>query len=59
MQLRAVVCVLIVACLRLLNLAVPILYRDVINRLSQVSNATHPPPGVEPQQFTFKQARGG
>ena len=57
MQLRAIVCVLIVAALRLLNLAVPILYRDVINVLSDVNEATHPRSGEEPQRFTFKQVR--
>lgn len=57
LQVRAVGCVLIVAVMRLLNLAVPILYRDVVNTMADVSSKTHPPPGQQPQHFTFKQAR--
>ena len=56
MQARALGCVVIVAVMRLLNLAVPILYRDVVNTLADVSSKTHPPPGQAPQRFTFKQA---
>lgn len=55
LQVRAVGCVLIVAVMRLLNLAVPILYRDVVNTMADVSSKTHPPPGQQPQHFTFKQ----
>lgn len=31
LQLRAALCVVLLAAMRLLNLAVPILYRDVVN----------------------------
>ena len=54
-QARALGCVLIVAVMRLLNLAVPILYRDVVNTLADVSSKTHPPPGQPAQHFTFKE----
>ena len=55
MQARALACVAIVAVLRLLNLAIPILYRDVINTLASASELTHPRDGKAPQTFTFKQ----
>lgn len=56
LQLRALACVVIVAFARLLNLAVPILYRDVVNTMADVSARTHPPTGQPVQHFTFKQA---
>ncbi|KAK9792972.1 hypothetical protein WJX73_004493 [Symbiochloris irregularis] len=55
LQVRALGCVVIVAMARLLNLAVPILYRDVVNTMADVSAKTHPPPGQPAQHFTFKQ----
>lgn len=53
LQLRAGVCVLAVALMRLLNLAVPILYRDVVNVLSDASNINHPRPGEAPGTVNF------
>lgn len=55
MQLRALACLAIVAVVRLLNLAIPILYRDVINTLAATSDATHPKDGRAPHTFSFKQ----
>lgn len=52
MQLRVAGCVAIVASVRVLNLAVPILYRNAVNKLAEVSDATHPRHGKK-DQFTF------
>ena len=53
MQLRVAVCVLIVAVVRVLNIAVPVLYRNAVNKLAEVSDLTHPSRKEEPQTFTF------
>jgi len=53
LQLRAGVCVLAVALMRLLNLAVPILYRDVVNAMSEASSNAHPRAGETPEQTPF------
>lgn len=53
MQLRAGVCVLAIAIMRLLNLAVPILYRDVVNTLADASSAAHPRAGETPESTSF------
>lgn len=53
MQLRAGVCVLAIAIMRLLNLAVPILYRDVVNTLADASSAAHPRAGESPESTPF------
>ncbi|BDA42838.1 ATP-binding cassette sub-family B member 6, mitochondrial [Coccomyxa sp. Obi] len=53
MQLRAGICVLAIAVMRLLNLAVPILYRDVVNTLADASSAAHPRAGDKPEFTTF------
>ena len=55
MQLRALACLAIVAVVRMLNLAIPILYRDVINTLASTSDATHPKDGRQPHTFSFKE----
>ncbi|KAK9816458.1 hypothetical protein WJX72_000550 [[Myrmecia] bisecta] len=55
LQLRAVLCVMIVVFIRLLNLAVPVLYKHVVDTLSDVSSRTHPSHGEPPQTFTFWQ----
>lgn len=44
---------MIVAFVRVLNLAVPYFYRNAINKLSEVTNLTHPPPREKPEHFTF------
>ena len=53
LQLRAVLCVIIVGIIRVLNLAVPVLYKHVVDTLSDVSTRTHPSHGEEPQTFTL------
>ncbi|CAL8467522.1 g7060 [Coccomyxa elongata] len=53
MQLRAGVCVLAIAVMRLLNLAVPILYREVVNTLADASSAAHPRAGESPESTPF------
>ena len=57
MQLRVVACIVIVALVRLLNLAVPILYKNTVNRLAEVSDLTHPRPGQPKEHFTFMDVR--
>lgn len=57
LQLRAGVCVLAVALMRLLNLAVPILYRDVVNVMSDASSAAHPRGSEAPESTPFWQVR--
>ena len=51
MQMRAVLCVLLILVMRVLNLAVPILYKELVDLFADVTNKTH---RKEPQQFTFK-----
>lgn len=58
LQLRAGVCVLAVASMRLLNLAVPILYRNVVNELSRASNDAHPEHEQQPIYTTFGKVEG-
>lgn len=53
MQLRVAGCVLIVAFVRALNLAVPVLYRNAINKLAEVTNLVHPRGAEKPEHFTF------
>jgi hypothetical protein len=43
--------------MRLLNLAVPILYRDVVNVLSDASAIKHPREGEVPGQVSFWHVR--
>ena len=57
MQLRVLACIVIVALVRLLNLAVPILYKNTVNRLAEVSDLTHPRPGQPKEHFTFMDVR--
>lgn len=50
---RAVLCVLLILVMRVLNLAVPILYKELVDLFADVTNKTHPASG-KPQHFTFK-----
>lgn len=43
--------------MRLLNLAVPILYRDVVNVMSDASSAAHPRGSEAPESTPFWQVR--
>ncbi|KAL4420506.1 hypothetical protein ABPG75_010162 [Micractinium tetrahymenae] len=52
LQLRASVCVGLVVVMRLLNLAVPILYKKVVDEFAYASASTHPQEG-EPRTFPF------
>ncbi|PSC71777.1 ATP-binding cassette sub-family B member mitochondrial [Micractinium conductrix] len=54
LQIRAWVCVAMVVVLRLLNLAVPILYKKVVDEFAYASAVTHPQEG-EPRTFSFKE----
>lgn len=53
MQLRVAICIVIVALVRVLNIAVPVLYRNAVNRLAEVSDLTHPRRGEKPVHFSF------
>ena len=55
LQLRVVACVIIILAMRVLNLAVPILYKSVVDKLADVSSRTHPNHGEAPEHFTFKE----
>ena len=57
MQLRVAGCIIIVALVRVLNIAVPVLYRNAINKLAEVSDLTHPSRGEKPETFTFLDVR--
>lgn len=57
MQLRVAACIVIVALVRVLNIAVPVLYRNAVNKLAEVSDLTHPRGGERPQTFTFLDVR--
>lgn len=57
MQLRVAACVVIVAVVRVLNIAVPVLYRNAVNKLAEVSDLTHPTRQEKPQTFTFMDVR--
>ncbi len=53
LQLRAVLCVFIIGVMRMLNLAVPILYKHVVDTMANVSARTHPTGPEAPQTFNF------
>lgn len=55
LQLRAILCIVIIAVMRLLNLAVPILYKHVVDTMANVSARTHPTGPEAPQTFNFIQ----
>jgi ATP-binding cassette subfamily B (MDR/TAP) protein 6 len=57
MQLRVAGCVVIVALVRVLNLAVPLLYRNAVNKLAEVSDLTHPTRGEPKETFSFMNVR--
>lgn len=50
LQFRACLCVLLLAVMRLLNLAVPILYRNMVNKLSDaaIAASSGEPSGWQP-----------
>jgi len=57
LQLRAAVCILLIVALRLLNLAVPITYKKVIDEFSDLTSLTHPQGGEKPAgPFPFSTA---
>lgn len=58
LQLRAFACIAIILIMRVLNLAVPILYKKVVDTLAATSEGTHPRPGDEREHFQFWQVRG-
>ncbi|KAG7668001.1 putative Heavy metal tolerance factor 1 [Nannochloris sp. 'desiccata'] len=58
LQLRAAVCVVLIVALRLLNIAVPVTYKKVIDEFSNLTSLTHPqgdeqPAGPFPFSTTF------
>ncbi|KAK9835927.1 hypothetical protein WJX84_005950 [Apatococcus fuscideae] len=55
LQFRAILCIFIIAAMRLLNLAVPILYKHVVDTMANVSARTHPTGPEPPQTFKFMQ----
>ena len=55
LRLRAILCIVIIAAMRLLNLAVPILYKHVVDTMANVSARTHPTGPEPPQTFNFMQ----
>ncbi|KAL3160766.1 hypothetical protein ABBQ38_009179 [Trebouxia sp. C0009 RCD-2024] len=55
LQLRAFACILLILIMRVLNLAVPILYKKVVDTLASTSEGTHPRPGEEREYFQFWQ----
>ena len=57
LQLRAFLCIILILIMRVLNLAVPILYKNVVDVLADTSERTHPRDGSEPEKFQFKQVR--
>lgn len=56
LQIRAVVCVLLIVILRLLNLAVPIAYKHVIDEFSKLTEQSHPSGDEPPVTVPFAQA---
>lgn len=48
---------MIIILVRLLNLAVPIVYKSVIDDMSAATNTNHPPGGGKPHHVTFMQVR--
>ena len=57
LQLRAFTCIVLILIMRVLNLAVPILYKKVVDTLASTSEGTHPRPGEEREYFQFWQVR--
>ena len=55
LQLRAFTCILLILIMRVLNLAVPILYKKVVDTLASTSEGTHPRPGEEREYYHFWQ----
>ncbi len=55
LQLRAFTCVILILIMRVLNLAVPILYKKVVDTLASTSEGTHPRPGDEKEHYQFWQ----
>ncbi len=55
LQLRAFACVILILVMRVLNLAVPILYKKVVDTLASTSEGTHPRPGDEKEHYQFWQ----
>ncbi len=55
LQLRAFSCVILILIMRVLNLAVPILYKKVVDTLASTSEGTHPRPGDEKEHYQFWQ----
>ncbi|KAL0050286.1 hypothetical protein WJX82_008140 [Trebouxia sp. C0006] len=55
LQLRAFACVILILIMRVLNLAVPILYKKVVDTLASTSEGTHPRPGDEKEHYQFWQ----
>lgn len=56
LQARAVVCVGLIVILRLLNLAVPIAYKKVIDEFAKLTSDMHPPDGQTPKAVPFAEA---
>ncbi len=54
-QLRAVACAVIVVIVRVLNIAVPLVYKRVVDTLSDATAGTHAEHGETPQTYSFKQ----
>lgn len=57
LQLRAFTCIVLILIMRVLNLAVPILYKKVVDTLASTSEGTHPRPGEEREYYQFWQVR--
>ena len=59
LQLRACLCVLLLAVMRLLNLAVPILYRNMVNKLSDaaIAASSGSPAGWQPTFWNVSRQR--
>ena len=54
-QLRAVACAVIVVIVRVLNIAVPLVYKRVVDTLSDATAGTHAEHGETPQTYSFRQ----
>ncbi len=52
LQLRAVACAVIVVFVRVLNIAVPLVYKRVVDTLSDATAGTHAKP---PQTYNFRE----
>ena len=55
LQLRAFTCILLILIMRVLNLAVPLLYKKVVDTLASTSEGTHPRPGEAREHYQFWQ----